>query len=163
LATKPTRISKGERYAMNENSNIVRLRQHGEIDDPLTNILRSGARRLLAQAVEMEAEAFLTAMKDLKLPTDATALSGMATVRFARSRRGSAPSTSAARRSAIVGLTRMARKSALPRLSCRGGRAVRRAWMRFYRCSNCAASRREISRRLWRPCLARMRQTCRHR
>ena len=53
---------------MNENSNIVRLRQQGEIDDPLTNILRSGARQLLAQAVEMEAEAFLASMKDLKLP-----------------------------------------------------------------------------------------------
>ena len=44
---------------MNENSNIVRLRQQGKIDDPLTNILRSGARQLLAQAVEIEAEAFL--------------------------------------------------------------------------------------------------------
>ena len=43
---------------MNENSNIVSLRQPDEIDDPLTNILRSGARQLLAQAVEMEAEAF---------------------------------------------------------------------------------------------------------
>ena len=53
---------------MNENSNIVRLRQQGEIDDPLTNILQSGARQLLAQAVEMEAEAFLAAMKEMKLP-----------------------------------------------------------------------------------------------
>jgi transposase-like protein len=53
---------------MNENSNIVRLRQQGEVDDPLTDILRFGARQLLAQAVEMEAEAFLAAMKDLKLP-----------------------------------------------------------------------------------------------
>lgn len=53
---------------MNENSNIVPLRQSDEIDDPLTNILRSGARQLLAQAVEMEAEAFLTATKSLKLP-----------------------------------------------------------------------------------------------
>ena len=44
---------------MNEHSNIVPLRQPDEIDDPLTNILRSGARQLLAQAVEMEAEAFL--------------------------------------------------------------------------------------------------------
>src|SRR5947199_400414 len=54
--------------AMNENSNVVPLRQPDEIDDPLTNILRSGARELLAQAVEMEAEAFLAAMKGLKLP-----------------------------------------------------------------------------------------------
>ncbi len=53
---------------MNENSNIVRLRQQGEIEDPLTDILRSGARQLLARAVELEAEAFLVAMKDLKLP-----------------------------------------------------------------------------------------------
>src|SRR5712691_8372994 len=53
---------------MNEHSNIVPLRQPDVIDDPLTNILRSGARQLLAQAVEMEAEAFLAAMKGLKLP-----------------------------------------------------------------------------------------------
>ena len=53
---------------MDENSNVVALRQPNEIDDPLTNILRSGARQLLAQAVEMEAEAFLLAMKGLKLP-----------------------------------------------------------------------------------------------
>jgi transposase-like protein len=39
-----------------------------EIDDPLTEVLRAGARRLLAQAVELEAEAFLTSMRDLKLP-----------------------------------------------------------------------------------------------
>ena len=52
---------------MKETSNIVRLRHADEIDDPLTNILRSGARRLLAQAVEFEADAFLAGMKDLKL------------------------------------------------------------------------------------------------
>src|SRR4051812_8749595 len=53
---------------MNGNRNIVSPRQPDEIDDPLTNILRSGARQLLTQAVEMEAEAFLAAMKGLKLP-----------------------------------------------------------------------------------------------
>jgi transposase-like protein len=47
--------------------NIVRLRQPDEIDDPLTDVLRSGARRLLAQAVEMEADDFIAAMKELKL------------------------------------------------------------------------------------------------
>src|SRR6266566_3522171 len=52
---------------MNETSNIVALRQPDETDDPLTDILRSGARQLLAQAVEIEAETFLAAMKDLKL------------------------------------------------------------------------------------------------
>ena len=53
---------------MEENSTVVRLRQPDDVDDPLTSILRSGARQLLAQAIEMEAEAFLAAMKDQKLP-----------------------------------------------------------------------------------------------
>src|SRR5471032_2758923 len=52
---------------MNENSNVVRLRHPDEIDDPMTNILRSGARQLLAQAIELEAEVFLAEMKDLRL------------------------------------------------------------------------------------------------
>jgi transposase-like protein len=53
---------------MSENINVVPLRLPNEVDEPLTNILRSGARQLLAQAVEMEAEEFLLAMKGLKLP-----------------------------------------------------------------------------------------------
>ncbi len=53
---------------MNTSTNIVRLRQPDEIDDPLTDVLRSGARRLLAQAVELEADAFLAGMRGLKLP-----------------------------------------------------------------------------------------------
>ena len=36
---------------MNTSINVVRLRQPDEIDDPLTDVLRAGARRLLAQAV----------------------------------------------------------------------------------------------------------------
>ena len=44
---------------MNETSNIITLRQPDDIDDPLTNILRAGARQLLAQAVEIEVERFL--------------------------------------------------------------------------------------------------------
>lgn len=53
---------------MNEDSNVVRLRQPEEIDDPLTTILRTGARRLLEQAIEAEVDAFLAAMKEIKLP-----------------------------------------------------------------------------------------------
>jgi len=53
---------------MEENSSVVRFRQPDAIEDPLTSILRSGARQLLARAVEMEAEEFLAAMKNLKLP-----------------------------------------------------------------------------------------------
>ncbi len=47
---------------------VVLLRQPETIDDPLTAILRSGARRLLAQAIEAEADAFLAAMKGERLP-----------------------------------------------------------------------------------------------
>ena len=52
---------------MTEN-NVVSLRQKDEIDDPLTEILRSGAKRLIEQAVEAEFAAFLTSHGDLKLP-----------------------------------------------------------------------------------------------
>jgi transposase-like protein len=55
-----------ERYAMNENR-VVALREKGAIDDPLTEILRSGARRLIAQAVEAEFETFLGSNADLVL------------------------------------------------------------------------------------------------
>ena len=48
-------------------STVVPLRQPDDVDDPLTAILRSGARRLLAQAVEAEAEAFLATMKGARL------------------------------------------------------------------------------------------------
>jgi putative transposase len=53
---------------MNTDTKLVRLCQPDEIDDPLTDVLRAGARRLLAQAIELEADAFLADMRDLKLP-----------------------------------------------------------------------------------------------
>jgi transposase-like protein len=37
------------------------------VDDPLSEVLRAGARRLLAQAIEAEAEAFLAGMADWRL------------------------------------------------------------------------------------------------
>jgi putative transposase len=49
-------------------STVVSLRQPDTIDDPLTAVLRGGARRLLAQAIEAEADAFLAAMKSVQLP-----------------------------------------------------------------------------------------------
>ena len=52
---------------MNENR-VVSLRQKGAIDDPLTEILRSGARRLIAQAVEAEFGTFLASHAELVLP-----------------------------------------------------------------------------------------------
>ena len=53
---------------MTSHSTVVPLRQPEETEDALTAVLRSGARRLLAQAIEAEAEAFLATMKGLQLP-----------------------------------------------------------------------------------------------
>ncbi len=53
---------------MTSSSTVVRFRQADQVEDPLTAILRSGARRLLAQAVEAEAEAFLAEMRGMRLP-----------------------------------------------------------------------------------------------
>jgi len=53
---------------MSSISTVVPLRQPDTVDDPLTAVLRDGARRLLAQAVEAEAEAFLATMREMRLP-----------------------------------------------------------------------------------------------
>src|SRR3954467_2537098 len=53
---------------MTSDSTVVSLHQLEASDDPLTAILRSGARQLLAQAVEAEAAAFLATMRELRLP-----------------------------------------------------------------------------------------------
>lgn len=53
---------------MTSSSSVVPLRQPESVDDPLTAVLRSGARRLLAQAIEAEADAFLAEMKRERLP-----------------------------------------------------------------------------------------------
>jgi putative transposase len=52
---------------VNEDSTVVRFPRPDAIDDPLTAVLRSGARRLLVQAIEAEAEAFLAEMADRRL------------------------------------------------------------------------------------------------
>jgi transposase-like protein len=67
LVTKPARTSNKERYALSDNR-IIPCRQKDEIDDPLTEILRAGARRLIAQAVEAEFETFLASNAELVLP-----------------------------------------------------------------------------------------------
>ena len=44
--------------------NVVRLSQPAAFSDPLTEVLREGARALLAQAVEAEVTAFLSGHAD---------------------------------------------------------------------------------------------------
>jgi putative transposase len=53
---------------MTSDSSVVPLRQPDAVEDPLTAVLREGARRLLAQAIEAEADSFLASMRDGRLP-----------------------------------------------------------------------------------------------
>ena len=53
---------------MKTDSTVVSFDHPDALDDPLSLVLREGARRLLAQAVEAEAEAFLSAMAGERLP-----------------------------------------------------------------------------------------------
>ena len=50
-------------------SNVIKLAQPGAFTDSLTEILRSGARALLTQAVEAEVAEFLAKHTDLKTET----------------------------------------------------------------------------------------------
>jgi putative transposase len=52
---------------MSTDSTVVAFQHPEDVDDPLTSVLREGARRLLAEAIEAEAEAFLAAMKKERL------------------------------------------------------------------------------------------------
>src|SRR5260370_40334638 len=53
---------------MLKDTTVVRFRQPDAIDDPLTELAREGARRMLAQALVAEADSFVALRKDLKLP-----------------------------------------------------------------------------------------------
>src|SRR5438477_1958096 len=52
---------------MLKDTTVIRLRQPDAIDDPLTELAREGARRMLAQALIAEADAFVALWKDSKL------------------------------------------------------------------------------------------------
>ena len=53
---------------MIETTNVLPFRQPSAVDDPLTDILRAGARELLARAIEIEVDTFLASTSELTLP-----------------------------------------------------------------------------------------------
>jgi putative transposase len=53
---------------MSRDTIVIPFRQPEAIEDPLTEIAREGARRMLAQVLIAEADAFVAHWKDLKLP-----------------------------------------------------------------------------------------------
>jgi hypothetical protein len=140
---------------MTEDSSIVRFRQPDEIDDPLTALLRSGARRLLEQAIEAEVEAFLASRKELKLTDGRDRLvrhghgperviqTGIGPVEVQRIKvrdRGAGPPSERIRFSSAL-LPRWARRTTSSALSGLSARTP------CCRSCTCAASRPVISRR----------------
>ena len=53
---------------MEEDTKLTELRQPHSIDDPLTEIARDGARRMLAAALRAEADAFVADLAEDRLP-----------------------------------------------------------------------------------------------
>ena len=53
---------------MKDDTSIILLRQPGSVEDPLTEIAREGARRMLVTALEAEIGAFLDGFAEERLP-----------------------------------------------------------------------------------------------
>ena len=53
---------------MPRDTTVIAFRQPEAIDDPLSEVAREGARRMLAQVLIAEADFFVAVWKDLKLP-----------------------------------------------------------------------------------------------
>ena len=81
---------------MSRDITLIAFRQPEAIDDPLSELAREGARRMLAQVLIAEADSFVAMWKDLKLPDgrDRVVRHGMG--RIAQSRLGSGLSKSVA-------------------------------------------------------------------
>src|SRR3954463_12526365 len=58
---------------MPRDTTVIAFRQPEAINDPLTEVAREGARRMLAQVLIAEADSFVAVWKDLKLPDDLSA------------------------------------------------------------------------------------------
>ena len=123
---------------MSRDSTVLPFRQPEAIDDPLSELAREGARRMLAQVLIAEAIPLSPCWKDLEIAgwrrpyraswpwagIDDTEWDGAG-----RGRGGRRCATGAARTER--------RESASPRRSCRSGRGGRRASMRCCRFCTC--------------------------
>jgi transposase-like protein len=57
-----------DRYAMKEDTTVIPFRQSDSVEDPLTEIAREGARRMLGEALKAEADAFVASFAGDLLP-----------------------------------------------------------------------------------------------
>ena len=144
---------------MSRDITVIPFRQPEAIDDPLTEVAREGARRMLAQVLIAEADAFVAQWKDLKLPDgrDRVVRHGHGPQRAIQTGVGPVEIRRAkVRDRAEVAAEEKIRftSSILPKW--RGGR---RASTRFCRFSICAGCRPATSRRRSAHCWERTRPT----
>ena len=146
---------------MPRDTTVIAFRQPEAIDDPLTEVAREGARRMLAQVLIAEADSFVAMWKDLKLPDgrDRVVRHGHGPHRAIQT--GIGPVEVRRAKVRDRGDVGARRKSASPRRSCRSGRGGRRVSMRCCRFSTCVGCRPATSRRCSPPSWARTRRTCR--
>ena len=135
---------------MSRDTTVLPFRQREAIDDPLSELAREGARRMLAQVLIAEADSFVAMWKDLKLPDgrDRVVRHGHGPHRAIQTGVGPVEVRAQVRTGATWAPRR---KSASPRRSCRSGRGGRRASMRCCRFSICVGYRPATSRKRLRP------------
>ena len=97
---------------MSRDSTVIAFRQPEAIDDPLSEIAREGARRMLAQVLVAEADSFVTRVEGLEIAGWPPRSYIMAMGRIAKSRPGLGLLRSAAPRCAIGATWALGRKSA---------------------------------------------------
>ena len=111
---------------MKDDTSIIRFRQPEAVEDPLTEIAREGARRMLATALEAEIGVFRRPVRR-RAAAGRPAARGSAWVRSGAGDpdRDRAARRSGGRRSGTARRTDAARRSGSRRISCRDGRAAR--------------------------------------
>ena len=136
---------------MTTDTTVSAFRHPDAIEDPLTSVLRDGARRLLAEAIEAEAEVFLAAMQEERLSDGRARFvrHGHGPERTIQTGIGPVPVQRAKvrDRGGNAGPAKAPTASRSPRRSCRSGHGERRASMPCCRFSTCAASRPATSKR----------------
>src|SRR5829696_9766094 len=129
---------------MEKTTTVVAFRQADSVDDPLTEIAREGARRMLAEALKAEADAFVAQFADLELPDGRqrvvrhghgpTRTTGVEPLEVQRAKVRDRADVPGGKKIRFTSLIRF----------CRAGHGARRASMRSCPCCICAASRRGV-------------------
>ena len=139
---------------MSEPTSIFPFRQVDEVDDPLTALAREGARRILAEALAAEADAFVASFAEARLEDGRRRVvrHGSGPERAIQTGVGPIPVRRPKVRDRDPGAAEPVRFTLGDPAAL--GAADPAASMRFCPSSTCAGSRRATSARRWRRCWA---------